>query len=143
MENQNNNNDADGDGEIQEPESDEQVPDSKLIKEIDTHKRIHREKHSKYLQYLKGDFEFESHKSATVTIQFPLEYKKLLLLSLVETVVKKVVVRSVAGVDRCTLVVPERVENLIYLFKVSHSRHLNNTTRFSNSTKYNQIILTR
>lgn len=75
---------------------------------MDTHKKILREKHSKYLQYLKGDFEFDSHKSATVTIMFPLEYKKLLLLSLTEAVIKKVVVRSVQGVDKCTLVVPEK-----------------------------------
>ena len=82
--------------------------DSKLVKDMETHKKILREKHSKYLQYLKGDFEFDSHKSATVTIQFPLEYKKLLLLSLTETVIKKVVVRSVAGVDKCSLVQPEK-----------------------------------
>ena len=75
---------------------------------MDTHKKILREKHSKYLQYLKGDFEFDSHKSATVTMMFPLEYKKLLLLSLTETVIKKVVLRSVSGVDKCTLVVPKK-----------------------------------
>jgi len=74
---------------------------------MDTHKKILREKHSKYLQYLKGDFEFDSHKSATVTIMFPLEFKKLLLLSLTESVLKKVVLRSVAGIEKCTLIVPK------------------------------------
>lgn len=34
------------------------VTDSKLKKDMETHKHIFREKHAKYLQYLKGDFEF-------------------------------------------------------------------------------------
>ncbi len=82
-------------------------------------KSIFKERHSKYLQYLKGDFEFDKHKSATVTIQFPLEFKKLLLLSLVEQVLKKVVVRSVVGVDRCSLIVPEKGDP--YLFVLGQS----------------------
>jgi DNA-directed RNA polymerase I subunit RPA1 len=69
---------------------------------------INREKHSKYLQYLRGDFEFDKHKSATVTLQFPLEDKKLLLLSLAQNVIKKLVVRSVPGIDRCSLISPEK-----------------------------------
>lgn len=60
------------------------------------------------MQYLRGDFEFDKHKSATVTLQFPLEDKKLLLLSLAENVVKKLVVRSVPGIDRCSLISPEK-----------------------------------
>lgn len=55
-------------GDQVEPESEEQVPDQKLRKDMETHKQILREKHSKYLQYLKGDFQFTSHKSASVTI---------------------------------------------------------------------------
>jgi hypothetical protein len=68
---------------------------------------INKEKHSKYLQYLRGDFIFEKNQSATVTIQFPLEDKKLLLLSLAESVIKKLVVRSIPGIDRCTLIIPK------------------------------------
>jgi hypothetical protein len=94
--------------------SDNQV-DSKLKKDMEQHKTIFREKHSKYLQFLKGDFEFDHHKSATVTIHFPLEYKKLLLLSLVDTVVKKVVVRSVPGVDKCSLIMPEKGEPYLFV----------------------------
>lgn len=97
----------------QQPAS--QVNNQKLKKDMETHKQIFREKHSKYLQYLKGDFEFDSHKSATVTVHFPLEYKKILLLSLVDTVVKKVVVRSVPGVDRCSLIEPGKGQDP-YLF---------------------------
>jgi DNA-directed RNA polymerase I subunit RPA1 len=48
-------------------------------------------------------------------LQFPVEYKKLLLLSLVDTVIKKVVVRSVAGVDRCVLIEPGKGQDS-YLF---------------------------
>lgn len=77
-----------------------------MLKDLKGYSDIFKVKHSKYLQYLKGDFVFDSNKSATVTVQFPLEFKKLLMLSLVETVVKKVVVRSVAGVDRCVLIEP-------------------------------------
>jgi DNA-directed RNA polymerase I subunit RPA1 len=86
------------------------------LKDIKAHSDIFKEKHSKYLQYLKGDFQFESNKSASLTIQFPLEFKKLLLLSLVEAVVKRVVVRSVAGVDRCILIMPEKAGQEPHLF---------------------------
>jgi DNA-directed RNA polymerase I subunit RPA1 len=64
---------------------------------------------------LKGDFQFDQHKSASVTIQFPLEYKKLLMLSLVDAVVKKVVVRSVPGVDRCVLIEPSKGEPHLFV----------------------------
>jgi len=37
-------------------------------KDIEQHKRIFKQKHAKYLQYLKGDFEFDENKSATVTL---------------------------------------------------------------------------
>ena len=43
-----------------------------------------REKYSKYLPYIKGDLEFEEGKSATITLQFPLEFKKLLVLTLAD-----------------------------------------------------------
>ena len=96
--------------------ADEQQPvDLKTKKDMEVHKNIFKEKHSKYLQYLKGDFEFDSHKSATVTIHFPLEYKKLLLLSLVETVIKKVVVRSVPGVDKCSLIAPDKGDPYLFV----------------------------
>jgi len=75
-----------------------------------------RDKHSKYLQYLKGDFEFQTNKSATVTLQFPLEYKKLLLLTLTENVLKKVLVRSIPGIEKCTLIQPQKAGAEPYLF---------------------------
>lgn len=101
-----------------EPDSDDQtqITDPKLLKDMKAHSQIFKEKHSKYLQYLKGDFQFDNNKSASLTIQFPLEYKKLLLLSLVEAVVKKVVVRSVPGVDRCSLIMPDKAGQIPHLF---------------------------
>ena len=106
----------DGSAEQAEQDQDSEVDEAQpLSKEVLKHSGIFKEKHAKYLQYLKGDFIFEQHKSATVTLQFPLEYKKLLLLSLVDTVIKKVVVRSVAGVDRCVLIEPGKGQDA-YLF---------------------------
>jgi len=98
----------------------DEITDPKLIKDMKANSDIFKMKHSKYLQYLKGDFKFDNHKSATVTLMFPLEYKKLLLLSLVDIVVKKVVVRSVPGVDTCSLIEPGRGQDP-YLFVLGQS----------------------
>lgn len=44
-----------------------------------------REAHSKYLQYLGGDIEFDKkNNSASVHIAFPLNFKKVLMLTLAE-----------------------------------------------------------
>jgi len=37
------------------------------------------------------------------------------MVSLAETVVKKVVVRSVAGVDKCTLVIPKGADPYLFV----------------------------
>lgn len=42
-----------------------------------------REKFSKYLGYIRG-IDFEADKSIHVTVAFPLEYKKILMLTLAE-----------------------------------------------------------
>jgi len=42
--------------------------------------------------------------SASLTLQFPLEYKKLLLLSIVENVLKKTLVRNIQGIEKCILI---------------------------------------
>lgn len=72
------------------------------------HKSVFNEKYAKFLQYLHGDFEFVENESATVTLQFPLEFKKLLLLTLAETVLKKVLIRFVSGIEKCSLVQPQK-----------------------------------
>ena len=73
-------------------------------KEHIMHGNILREKHAKYLHFLKGDFEFETNVSASMTLQFPLEYKKLLLLTIAENVLKKTLVRNIQGIEKCILV---------------------------------------
>jgi len=40
----------------------------------------------KYREFIKGDYIYEEGTSATVTLTFPIEYKKLLLMTIVETV---------------------------------------------------------
>ena len=53
-----------------------------------------REKYSKYLPFIKGDMEFEEGRYASITLQFPLEYKKLLILSLADQALKSVLIRN-------------------------------------------------
>lgn len=65
---------------------------------------------------MKGDFEYVKDSSATVTLSFPIEYKKLLLLTIVETVLDKVLVRNVPGIERCTLIPPSKPGDEPYLF---------------------------
>lgn len=54
-----------------------------------------RAKNAKFLQFLKGDFEVVNNDSISIILQFPLEYKKLLLLTLAENVLQKVLVRNI------------------------------------------------
>ncbi len=86
------------DSDVDEPEKAEQS----------VHGNILREKHAKYLHFLKGDFEFETSVSASLTLQFPLEYKKLLLLTIAESVLKKTLVRNIQGIEKCLLIQPQK-----------------------------------
>jgi hypothetical protein len=65
---------------------------------------------------LKGEFEYVKDTSATVTLSFPIEYKKLLLLSIVESVMDRVLVRNVPGIERCALIPPSQPGAEPYLF---------------------------
>ena len=56
--------------------------------------KLLREKYSKYLPFIKGDLEFVEGKSASITLQFPLEYKKLLILQQAEAALKTVLIRN-------------------------------------------------
>ena len=53
-----------------------------------------REKYSKYLPFIQGDLEFEEGRYAAITLQFPLEFKKLLILSLADAALKSVLIRN-------------------------------------------------
>lgn len=66
-----------------------------------------REAHSKYLQYLK-DINFNEDKNiASINVAFPLSFKKVLMLTLAEQTLEKVLVRSIPNIEKCTLVKPK------------------------------------
>ena len=67
---------------------------------------IFREKFSKYLNNLRG-ITTEKNKSITMELTYNLQDKKVLMLTLAEQLLSKVLVRSVQGIDKCTLVVPD------------------------------------
>ena len=90
--------------------------DRKIEEDMKIYQTTRREKHARYLEHLKGDFVFVKDKSATVTIQFDLEYKKLLILSIAEKFLQKCLVRNVNGIERCMFVPPQRVGAEPYLF---------------------------
>lgn len=92
-----------------EPEA-EVAKDASQAKRADDNltalKNAFRETNAKYLQFLRGDFECVDNESVSVTLQFPLEYKKLLILTLAETCLQKVLIRNIQGIEKCTLVQP-------------------------------------
>ena len=69
-----------------------------------------REKYSKYLPYIKGDLEFDEGKSATITLQFPLEFKKLLVLSLADQAIKSVLIRNQKDIEKVMVITKEGAE---------------------------------
>lgn len=74
-----------------------------------------REKYSKYLPYIKGDLEFIDGKSASVTLQFPLEFKKLLILTLADTALKSVLIRNHKDIEKVMLIEPNKEGSEPYL----------------------------
>ena len=74
-----------------------------------------RETHSKYLQYLRNiDFDKEQ-STASVDLAFPLEFKKVLMLTIAEQTLSKVLVRSVKNIEKCSLVKPKKDGDEPYL----------------------------
>ena len=53
-----------------------------------------KEKYSKYFGYIKG-INYELNKSCSVVIAFPLEFKKVLMISIAESLLGKILVRAV------------------------------------------------
>jgi len=83
--------------------------------EVDKYTKPLREAHAKYLQYLKG-IEIDKEKNVfTVNIAFPLEFKKVLMLTLAEQAMNHVLVRQVPGVEKCTLIKPKKAGDEPYL----------------------------
>ena len=73
-----------------------------------------REKFAKYFGYIRS-ISHKDDKQVTVQIAFPLEFKKILMLTLAETTLSKVLIRSVPGIERCILVSPTRQQDTPYL----------------------------
>ena len=74
-----------------------------------------RETHAKYLQYLRHiDFNKEN-SCASVDIAFPLDFKKVLMLTVAEQTMAKVLVRSVPRIEKCTLIKPKKEADEPYL----------------------------
>jgi len=66
-----------------------------------------REAHSKYLSFLR-DIKFdEEHNVSSVKIAFPLDFKKVLMLTLAEQTLSKVLVRHIPHIEKCTFVKPK------------------------------------
>ena len=76
--------------------------------------------HAKYKQYLNNDsgkaIDFDERLNmATVELAFPLDFKKVLMLTLVEQSLAKVLVRSVRQIEKCTLIRPKKEGEEPYL----------------------------
>jgi len=55
------------------------------------------------------DIDFDKKRNiATINIAFPLSFKKVLMLTIAEDVLSKVLVRSVPGIEKCTLIKPKK-----------------------------------
>lgn len=89
-------------------ESDLAKPKDEDKDEVDKYTKPLREAHAKYLQYLKG-IEIDKKKNIfKVNIAFPLEFKKVLMLTLAEQTMNHVIVRQVPGIQKCTLIKPKK-----------------------------------
>ena len=90
-------------------------PETTSKSDPNQYKKLNREKHSKYLQFIKGDFDFVKNESASITLQFPLEYKKLLMLTLSETALNNVLVSAVKDIEKCSLIKKEGAEPYLFV----------------------------
>ena len=75
---------------------------------MDEYTKLLRETHSKYFQYL-GKIDFDKKKNvASVNVAFPLDFKKILMLTLAEQTLSKVLVKSTPNIERCTFIKPKK-----------------------------------
>jgi DNA-directed RNA polymerase I subunit RPA1 len=87
----------------------------KQAEEVEKFTKPLREAHSKYLQFLKGIEHDKENNSFTVHVAFPLEFKKVLMLTLAEQALSHVLVRQVPGIEKCTLIKPKKEGEEPYL----------------------------
>lgn len=83
--------------------------------------KVLREKYSKYLPFIKGNLEFDEGKSASITLQFPLEFKKLLVLTLAETALKSVLIRNHKDIEKVMLITKEGAEPYLLVQGINYS----------------------
>lgn len=88
--------------------NDDTVAEPRSSNDVSEFMKFLREKYSKYLPYIKGDLEFIDGKSASVTLQFPLEFKKLLILTLADTALKSVLIRNHKDIEKVMLIEPNK-----------------------------------
>lgn len=81
---------------------------------IQQHCNVFKEKFQKYLSVIKG-ITNEKEKSVTIELSYNLQDKKILMLTLAESLLSKVLVRAVQGIDKCILVAPESKDKEPYL----------------------------
>ena len=79
--------------------------------DVDNYSKILREAHSKYLQYLKGINIDKERNVFSVEVAFPLDFKKVLMLTLTEQTLQHVLVRQVPNIEKCTLVKPKKEQD--------------------------------
>jgi hypothetical protein len=81
--------------------------DNDVDEDLQKYMKPLRETHSKYLKYLTHiDFKKETN-TASVDISLSLDFKKVLMLTIAEETLSKVLVRSVPNIEKCTLVKPK------------------------------------
>ena len=107
-------NDAEMEGQVEDDSSESSVgapkPKPAEAGQPDADKQAMplKEAHVRYLQYMR-DIAFDKKANkASVTIALPLDFKKVLMLTLAEQTLDKVLVRSVPNVEKCTLVKPKK-----------------------------------
>lgn len=85
------------------------------VSDVDKYAKPLREVHSKYLQYLRKINLDKENNVASVHIEFPLDFKKVLMLTLAEQTLSKVLVRSVPNIEKCKLVKPKKESDELYM----------------------------
>ena len=93
---------------------DKSAPERRRLQGVEKYTK-YSECHAKYRRNLKAiDFD-ERLNTATVSLSFPLDVKKALMLTLVEQSLAKVLVRSVRQIEKCTLIKPKKEGDKPYL----------------------------
>ena len=67
---------------------------------------LYREQFAKYQGFIRK-VDYEKNESLSVTLAFPLDLKKVLMVSIVENVLQKVLLRAIKGIERIILVANE------------------------------------